>query len=210
MDGTLIDSTQAIYESFCYVLNKYSKPIPSIDDVCKFVGYKLEDIFSFFDVKEDLIELYCDEYKTHYTNIANIKTNMISGAIDSIKIASEFAILGVVTTKSHSSSKKILTKFGVDVYFDTIIGRENVINTKPHKEPILKAIKNIKNNNNIDIDMANIFMIGDTILDLKAAQDAQINGIGVLCGYGNKADMMKFSDKVFDNTIQAVNFIKGL
>lgn len=210
MDGTLINSTEAIYESFCYVLNKYSKSIPHINDLSKFIGYRLEDMFKFFNVEDKDINKYCDEYKQHYINIADSKTNILENAIESIKIAHEFALLGIVTTKSSKSSKKILSKFGICEHFITIIGREDVTYVKPHKEPILKAIENINNSCNKKISLNNIFMIGDTTLDLKAAKNANINGVGVLCGYGVKKDLLEFSNLIFKDTFDAINAIKGL
>lgn len=51
-------------------------------------------------------------------------------------------------------------------------------------------------------------MIGDTILDLEAAKNAKVHGIGVLCGYGRKNDMLELSDMIFNNTAEAVKFIR--
>lgn len=213
LDGTLIDSTNAIYESFCEVFKKNNMPILDKKDVTKFIGHTLQDMFRFFNAKEDKIEQYCNEYKNHYIKICNKKTQMLPNAIESIKLAHSFATLGIVTTKTSRSSKELLAFFGVDKYFTTIIGREDVSHTKPDKEPIIKAINNIESSISHKIESSNyndIFMIGDTILDLKAAKNTGIRGIGILCGYGIKKDLEKFSKHIFEDSLKAVNFIQML
>ena len=55
MDGTLIDSTEAIYESFCVVFEKHKMPILSESEVVKYIGYPLEEMFGFFGVPDDKI-----------------------------------------------------------------------------------------------------------------------------------------------------------
>lgn len=206
MDGTLIDSTDAIYKSFLQVFKDNNMPLLSKKEVSKFIGYTLNDMFRFFGAKEENIEQYCSEYKRHYIKICNQYTNLLPNTLDSIKIADKFAYLGIVTTKSSRSSKELLANFCIDKYFKIIIGREDVNHTKPHKEPILKAIDSIK----ADISKNKIYMIGDTILDLNAANNAGIIGIGVLSGYGEMQDLEKISPYIFQDTLDAVNFIKTL
>lgn len=204
MDGTLIDSTDAIYESFCSVFAKHKMPRLSKNEVAKYIGYTLNDMFAFMGVKAENIKQCCDDYKMHYTQIHNLKTTMLPNAINAIKLAHSFATLGIVTTKTSASSRNLLEHFGVAKYFKAIVGREDVLNPKPHSEPILKALSQM------EVSVENAFMIGDTILDLIAAKEAKITGIGVLCGYGTKEDLSKFSDKIFNNTLEAVEFIKML
>ena len=204
MDGTLIDSTDAIYESFCSVFAKHKMPMLSKNEVAKYIGYTLSDMFAFMGVKAEKIEQCCDDYKRHYTQIHNLKTTMLPNAINAIKLAHSFATLGIVTTKTSASSRNLLEHFGVAKYFKAIVGREDVLNPKPSGEPILKALSQM------EVSVENAFMIGDTILDLIAAKEAKITGIGVLCGYGIREDLAKFSDKIFSDTLEAVEFIKTL
>lgn len=210
MDGTLIDSTNAIYESFCAVFKAHSLPILRKDEVAKFIGYTLQDMFAFFGVPQSHIEQYCEEYKKYYRAISKEQTTLLPNALQSIKLASQFAYLGIVTTKTSAATKDLLEYFGVAQYFMTIIGREDVRHTKPHKEPILNALDNIKSKILALPNNKNIFMIGDTILDLQSAQNAKVCGIGILCGYGRREDMEQISPYIFEDSLQAVRFIQTL
>lgn len=206
MDGTLIDSTNAIYQSFSKVFMDNDMPLLDKKQISKFIGYTLDDMFRFFGAKEENIERYCFEYKNHYIKICNKYTNLLPNALDSIKLASTFAYLGIVTTKSSKSSRELLGNFGVDKYFKTIIGREDVKHTKPHKEPIIKALDSIR----LNINKNKTYMIGDTTLDLNAAKNAGIIGIGVLSGYGEMQDLKEISKYIFQDTLEAVSFIKNI
>ena len=108
MDGTLIDSTEAIYESFCVVFEKHKMPILSESEVAKYIGYPLEEMFGFFGVPNDKIAQCREDYGAHYRKIHDEKTKMIDGAVEAIKSAREFATLGIVTTKSSESSRNLL------------------------------------------------------------------------------------------------------
>lgn len=216
MDGTLIDSTSAIYESFCVVFERHKMPILGRAEVAQYIGYPLSDMFAFFGAPCGAIAQLCADYREHYIKVCDKQTKMLEGAIDAVESASEFASLGIVTTKSSDSSRNLLAHFGVAKYFSVMIGKNDVINPKPHKEPILKALEALKGagmgvESSVGlsaVESHKIFMIGDTILDLIAAKDAGIVGLGVLCGYGKKADLEKYSKFIFKDTKEAVEFAK--
>lgn len=209
MDGTLIDSTDAIYESFCVVFEKHKMPPKSKAEVAQYIGYPLDDMFAFLGAERERIAQLCADYKAHYMQIHNEKTKMLDGAVEAIKMASEFANLGIVTTKSSDSSRNLLAHFGVAKHFSVMIGKNDVINPKPHKEPILKALAGMQGLC-INAKAHNAFMIGDTILDLIAAREAGIVGLGVLCGYGLRADLEQYSKFIFKDTMEAVEFAKRI
>ena len=51
-------------------------------------------------------------------------------------------------------------------------------------------------------------MIGDTKLDLIAAREANINSIGVLCGYGTLDELKEYTNIIKNNSLEAINFLK--
>ena len=53
-------------------------------------------------------------------------------------------------------------------------------------------------------------MIGDTKLDLIAANEANINSIGVLCGYGEEDEIREYTQFIQKDAISAINFLKNL
>lgn len=207
MDGTLIDSTSAIYESFCAVFERHKMPILGRAEVAQYIGYPLDKMFAFFGAESRAIPQLCADYREHYIRICDKQTKMLEGAVNAIESASEFARLGIVTTKTSDSTRNILSHFGVVGHFEVIIGKDSVVHPKPHKEPILKALEAMKCAG-VSVEANNAFMIGDTILDLISARDAGIVGLGVLCGYGTRNDLEKYSKFVFKDTKEAVEFAR--
>jgi len=204
LDGTLIDSTEAILESFRFAYDDNDTICNSSDQEIKnTIGYPLEVMFEQLGVTKSDIEKYVLSYKKHYRIISNEKTVMLANAIEAIKEAYSFATLGIVTTKTTQYSKILLENKGVMHYFSTIIGFQEVTHPKPHPEPILKALENLSARPSKDI-----YMIGDTTLDLIAAKEAGVSSVGVLCGYGTQDQLKKYTDKIVTNSYEAVNLVK--
>ncbi|PAF48086.1 hypothetical protein BKH46_01890 [Helicobacter sp. 12S02634-8] len=206
LDGTLIDSLEAIYESFCVACVGNGFQVPDFGCVAELVGETLEDMFLHLGVSKQEVPQCISAYRSHYQEIYLQKTKMLPNATQSILEAKQFAQLGVVTTKTAKFSEKLLEYFGVLEYFQTIIGIENVEFPKPHKEPILKAIASI----NPSMLPQNVFMIGDTILDIQSAINAHINPIGVKTGYKKLEGDCMDGVRVFDDSLEAIRTIKNL
>lgn len=206
LDGTLIDSTEAILESFHYAFNKQNFNFEGTNqDIKNEIGYPLDIMFESLGVKKDKIWDFVDSYKEHYREISDQKTVLLPNATEAVKMAHSFATLAVVTTKTSEYSRILLEKLGLMDYFEVLIGRQEVSRPKPNPEPIFKALEclNLKSSNDV-------FMIGDTKLDLIAAQEASITGIGVLCGYGTKVELEKYSSNIVADSLQAVKTIQKI
>ncbi|MDA3967624.1 MULTISPECIES: HAD family hydrolase [Helicobacter] len=206
LDGTLIDSTEAICESFNKVFESHNKNKPNLEILTSKIGYTLEDMFEALEVPKDSIPTYVESYKKYYREICNIKTNLLPNAKDSIIEAYSFAHLGIVTTKTGKYSKELLEHFGLLKYFSCVIGREDVTYPKPNKEPVIKAINAISKN----IAKDNIYLIGDTQLDIQAANDANINSIAVTTGYASVELLQKYTSNIEKDSLYAILKIKEI
>ena len=204
LDGTLINSTEAILESFDEAYKVMGQIPPNKNDILKLIGVPLDLMFREFGVNENLIQNFINAYKFHYRKISKQKTYLLDNALESIKIAHSFASLGIVTTKTGLYSKELLENMKILQYFDVLIGYEDVQNPKPHEEPILKAIDYLK------ADKKNTWMIGDTMLDIDSANNAKIKSIAVKNGYGAEEELKKCAKIIKNNSLEAVNFIKNL
>jgi len=202
LDGTLIDSTPAILESFHTAFKTFNTPIPDDKEIKKLIGLPLDIMFEKLGIPNEKKWDYVNAYKKHYRPISKQKTSLLPFAKEAIIEASKIATLGIVTTKTAKYSEELMEHFGVLQYFKVLIGREDVENPKPHPEPILKAL------NILGYKMdKKAFMIGDTCLDSISAKEANITAIGVTSGYGEKNDLLACSDIVVENALKAIYFI---
>jgi len=201
LDGTLIDSTEAILESFGVAFKTFGDDIPHAQLIKTEIGHPLDMMFTTLGVAEDKVWDYVNAYKMHYREISCAKTVLLADAREAVILASQHATLGVVTTKTAKYSIELLEHMGLMAYFDVLIGREDVLKPKPNPEPIEKALLKLPSDTN------NIWMIGDTCMDMLAAKAANVGAIGVTCGYGTEESLLKCSDNIYQNAYEAVTFI---
>lgn len=142
LDGTLIDSTPAILDSFHYAFAHLGAAEPSDEAIKRLIGHPLEVMFERLGMTRD-VQNFVLAYKQRYAQIFLDQTVLLSGAFEAVRMASEFANLGVVTTKTSKFSKILLRHLGIAEFFGTIVGREDVRDPKPSAEPILKALENL-------------------------------------------------------------------
>jgi len=202
LDGTLIDSTEAILESFHHSYSVYERPSPDDETIKALIGYPLDVMYRELGIEEVMIEPIVRTYKMHYRKISREKTLLLEGAREAVEVASEFAKLGVVTTKTAKYSRELLEHFGLLHYFEVLVGREDVENPKPHAEPIEKAISIMQSKKE------NSWMIGDTRLDIESAQNAAIKCVAVTTGYDNPEQLSTLIDIIKKDVLEAVHFIR--
>jgi phosphoglycolate phosphatase len=202
LDGTLIESTEAITSTFHHAFDVHDAKNPTDQEIQALIGHPLDVMFARLGVEEDKVWDFVDTYKKRYRTISKIKTELLPNAKKAVELASTFATLGIVTTKTGLYSKELMEHFGIMHHFKTLIGREHVEHPKPHAEPILKALQEI----NIKDD--DVWMIGDTELDLLSAKAAGVNSIGVLEGYGSKEALELYTKNIFDDAYEAVKYLK--
>ena len=126
---------------------------------------------------------------------------LLPEAEDAIREAAEFARLGIVTTKTGLYSHELMDYFSLMDYFEVLVGREHVQNPKPHPEPIWTALKQMEG------EKCQAWMIGDTCLDIEAANRAGIESVAVICGYDNEEQLLTLTNIIRPNALEAVRFI---
>jgi phosphoglycolate phosphatase len=201
LDGTLIDSTEAILESFHNSFKVHQFNAPSDAAITALIGHPLDAMYRDLGVDEERVWDFVATYKEHYRKISREKTFMLPNAIASVKLAAKHARVGIVTTKTARYSRELLEHFGVMQYFEVLIGREDVEHPKPHAEPILKAV------DFFTCKKEECWMIGDTRLDLESAKNAKVNAVGVLSGYDSKSELLQFCNIIRNDALEAVQYI---
>ncbi len=78
--------------------------------------------------------------------------------------------LGIITNKIHSSTLYCLDILDLNNLFDCLICYDDVINPKPNKEPILKAMEQLNASS-----LQEVLYIGDNKSDYLTAKNADVD-----------------------------------
>ena len=202
LDGTLIDSTPAIVESFFTTYKKEGVEPPDAQAIITLIGLPLEEMFTRLGAPNERIAKMVEAYKAHYQTIFLDKTTLLPHAKEAVERASKIALLGVVTTKTTHFSKLLMEHFGLLHYFGVIIGRQEVQHSKPDPEGIEKALPEL------GASKKRSFMVGDTCIDMEAASRACISGIGVTTGYVPKRLLEGCATYIVEDALDAVILIE--
>ncbi|HFD14318.1 MAG TPA: HAD family hydrolase, partial [Epsilonproteobacteria bacterium] len=123
LDGTLIDSTEAILESFAVAFKHFNDAVPNDEAIKAEIGYPLDAMFTTLGVEETKVWEYVAAYKMHYREISCAKTVLLKDAKKAVELAHKHATLGVVTTKTAKYSVELLEHMELMHYFEVLIGR---------------------------------------------------------------------------------------
>lgn len=171
-DGTLADTEPMIIETYRQILKKYRPDLKMTEaEELKIMGPTLHQTLRLF-LKEEEIEGAIVEYRTINKKLHDEMIQPMTNAIrllDNLK--SKGYRLGMV-----SSKKKEMVEYGLKLskmegYFEVIIGHDDVREHKPHPEGLLKACEMM------GIDHDNALYVGDTHLDIQAADAAGLYAV---------------------------------
>jgi HAD superfamily hydrolase (TIGR01549 family) len=107
----------------------------------------------------------------------------VDGVVDLICTLGERYPLAVVTTRSRRDSHAFLDQYRIGDCFRAVITHEDTIRLKPHSEPVRRAARAL----GVPVDRC--LMVGDTTVDVLSAKRAGAMSVGVLCGFGERAEL---------------------
>jgi len=110
---------------------------------------------------------------------------LIPGVRPAIRHLAAVGQLAVVSTRSQADAALFLKQHALSEYFHLLVTQETTKRLKPHPEPVLYAAKQL------GLDPAACVMVGDTPVDVRAARRAGAWAIGVLCGFGEEAELWR-------------------
>lgn len=104
--------------------------------------------------------------------------------------------MSVVSARDENATLRFLEKFDLVKYFDAIITGLSTKRTKPYPDPVLLAAQKM------GVRPEACLMIGDTTVDIRAGKSAGTQTVGVLCGFGEKEELLKMgADHILKNTV---------
>jgi len=195
LDGTLIDSTDAIVASFMHSFERIGRPLPTRDAVVSTISVPLEKQFLLIDDGVEDVATATAIYREHYVRESPATTVVLPSVREALEELSRAGVaIGMATSKRRSSAEVLLEHLGIAKYFACCIGPEDVTNAKPHPEPIHTLMRRM------DVSAPDFVYVGDTHLDVQSAQAAGARCWAVTTGYATRDVLIDAgADEIFDN-----------
>ncbi len=112
--------------------------------------------------------------------------------------------MAVVSARDEKSTCTFLDQFGLTGYFDPIVTAVTAAHTKPYPDPVLYAAQKM------GVRPAECLMVGDTTVDMRAGKAAGAQVVGVLCGFGEQAELARRgADMILQTTAELGDVLVG-
>lgn len=185
LDGTLTDPGLGITNAVMHALERYGIQPPERQELYKFIGPPLTWSFQTyygFDQEESLQAVAY--YREHYS-VTGLFENQVYPGIPELLEALRNAgkTLCVATSKPEKFAVQILEHFGIAQYFHHICGAAMDESRGTKHEVIEYAIGKLDG-----VSREDILMVGDREHDIIGAKASGLGSMGVLYGYGDRAE----------------------
>lgn len=182
LDGTLTPSEEGIIRSAGYALEQMGKSVPPYEEMKKFIGPPLKYSFmTFGGMSEDEAEQATAKYRERFSEVGWAENSVYPGIPAMLKALKRAGIqLGIATGKPQVFTEKIIDRFGLRPYFDTVCGIQLTDHSADKKELIKAATPE---------GCTRVCMVGDRKFDIEAARALGLDAIGVLYGYGSREEL---------------------
>ena len=185
LDGTLIHSIPDMSIAMNKTLVHFKLKTISEEKLQEFVGEGMlklsENVLKFSGADLNLIDDFFLMYRKEYSENPYNLTTLMPGVKDSLKYLLDKNVhINICTNKRQYVAEKILKLMNLSDNFDFIVGANENVPLKPHRQMIDLICNQYNSNEN------EFIMVGDTNVDIMAAKNAGISSIIVDGGYTNK------------------------
>ncbi|MCB4743003.1 MAG: phosphoglycolate phosphatase [Sulfurovum sp.] len=205
LDGTLIDSVPDLATAVNIMLEKLGRKIYSETTIRNWVGNGSVTIvkralLNQYDVDNESINgalleeahaLFLEAYETHLCNT----TKPYPHVLETLKeLKNSGYRLAIITNKPHRFVGTILQCLHMDNLFSFFFGGDTLPKKKPDPLPLLQMCELM------NLPKEACVMVGDSGNDMRAANAANIDAVGVTYGYNHDEDLQQYTPAaVIDN-----------
>lgn len=186
LDGTLTDPAKGITRSVAYALQKFGIHVSDMQQLYCFIGPPLDDSFKiFYGFDNEQAQQAVHYYRERFSTCGWHENKVYDGIPDLLSSLKKAGYrLMVATSKPTPFAIRISDYFKLSTYFDFIAG--SGLNGERHnKADVINYALDCCH----ITDLARTAMIGDRKHDVEGARQVGIDCIGVLYGYGSRAEL---------------------
>jgi phosphoglycolate phosphatase len=188
LDGTLTDPALGITNAVIYALGKFGIEETDRKKLCAFIGAPLREMFTeSYGLSDDDAETAVAFYREYYAPRGIFECDVFVGIGDLLReLRSDGRTLVVATLKPTVFAVMVLEHFGLARYIDFVSGSE-LDGSRGSKSDVIEYGFLCCPS----ADRRSAVMVGDRAHDILGAKKAGIDAIGVLYGYGSRAELAR-------------------
>lgn len=197
LDGTLTDPAFGITRSLAYALEQLGRPVADPDALRHHIGPPLSIIFADIGVAEAQIPRAIAAYRERYTDVGMFENALVPGIAELLAaLAATGVQLVIATSKPDAHAEIILQHFAIRAPF-VFVGGASLDGRRSVKADVVAHALQW-----LDFpDADDVVMIGDREHDVHGAREHGIDTIGVLWGYGPRAELEAAGAAVIVDTV---------
>jgi HAD superfamily hydrolase (TIGR01509 family) len=205
LDGTIVDSKEAYLEAVKTAFKTMGQRIVD-EKIAIEIPKRIEQNLPIKDLLKGIdVQKFLDIYLKAYSQATSTKTKPMPQISDTLKKLSEKAKLALITMRYVPKEKvtKELAKFGLAKYFQYVITALDTSDPKPSPEALIKCAKQL------DIQMCECVVVGDSVADIKAGRNAGIKTVAVLSGIFSRKELKREKpDLILENVNKLPDFLE--
>lgn len=178
MDGTLIDSSFAMTCSVNHVREHLGLSPMVKEDLEYYINQPDQDLPKIFYNTQEYDPTHRSLFRDHYLKTSSQHIVLYPDVKEMLHFMSTRAKLCVATNASDFFARHMLEHLNIIDFFDGVVGANNVPSPKPHPMMLELLMENTHSVKERTI------MVGDSIKDEQAAENADIPFIFANWGYG--------------------------
>jgi pyrophosphatase PpaX len=177
LDGTLIDSIRLIIDSYHHTLEVHGIPPRTDQEWLDGIGTPLRVQFAEWAHDEERMEALIATYRDYNIFHHDSRVTAYPGVVEMVRaVRAAGCRTGLVTSKNRVGAYRGLRRIGLEEAMDVVIGADDVVNPKPHREPVDRALTLL------GADPAGAVYVGDSVHDMHAGRNAGVRTAAVLWG----------------------------
>jgi len=186
LDGTLVDSLDELAAAANHVRNVFGLSKLSKPEVRELLGRgsrRLVENILPNPGPEDMARAQA-EYLLYSKTHLLTKTCMYPGVKETLAALRRTVVhMAIISNKHSTLTHDLLTRLGIDSYFNAVLGPDTFPHRKPMPEPVLKLLADFHT------DPAEGIVIGDSASDILSGKRAGVTTVACRYGYGSETEL---------------------
>lgn len=186
LDGTLLESAPGVKGGIAYALRALGRPAPPAEELDFVLGPPL--YYSFHEglgLAEDEAQRAVELYREYYQKTGIWQCRLFDGMGWLLRaLHARGARLGVVTGKPQMYAGRLMAYFGLRPFLDVVVGTDRS-EREVSKTQMLQRAMTLAG----APSPRAVLMVGDRCYDIDGARGAGVDSLGVLFGYGSRAEL---------------------